>query len=243
VLAGCVSGVLLLSGMWTSYRGLLIVVIATLVPILACGLALHYPIRARGDRVYKVEEQHLDAGCLACLLTVYLFFVGQTGYLSYVVQQAVSRGMTFEKTIWSLALMKVSAGIWVLVAAHLHYEASKSREFLNLTIILSVAIVALYYCKHIAVFFLGLLAMEIALNRLSARLQAAVVAARSERAGRWLTGIMLLGAASGPPLTGFMISIGLDWAFVLGCVISGLGPLLWQQWCARNENVAGSLWT
>ena len=69
-----------------------------------------------------------------------------------------------------------------------------------------------------------------ALNKLSARLQAAVVAAWPEFAGRWLTGVMLLGAASGPPLNGFMISIGLDEAFVVICVLSAVGPLAWHQW-------------
>jgi hypothetical protein len=82
-----------------------------------------------------------------------------------------------------------------------------------------------------------LLAIEMALNKLSARLQASVVAAWPEFGGRWLTGIMLLGAASGPPLNGFAIGIGLDGAFVLICILSALCPLLWQQWRSHNVNV------
>src|SRR5262249_32035872 len=152
----------------------------------------------------------LDVALLAGLLTVYLFFVGQTGYLSYAVQQAVGRGMSFESTVLSLALMKISAGIWVLCSSCVGYDDRKSTRFGYLTGVLIIAIVALFYSKHIMVFFLALLAIEMSLNKLSARLQAAVVVVWPEFTGRWLTGIMLLGAASGPPLNGMMISVGLD---------------------------------
>src|SRR5262249_34389295 len=148
--------------------------------------------------------QHLKIGPSVGLLTVYLFFAGQTGYLSYAVQQAVGRGMSFEGTTLSLALMKMSAAIWVLLSACAGYEDRKSARFGNLTVSLIVAIVALFFSRHIVVFFLALLVIEMALNKLSARLQAAVVAARPETSGRWLTAIMLLGAASGPPLNGLM---------------------------------------
>src|SRR5262249_32306309 len=102
-------------------------------------------------------------------------------------------------------------------------------------------IFALSYSRHIVVFFLALLAIEMALNRLSARLQAAVVAARPEFAGQWLTGVMLLGAASGPPLNGFMISIGLESAFLWIWVPSALGPLVWRHWSTSRTNIVQPL--
>jgi hypothetical protein len=242
IFAGCVSGVLQLFGMLASYRDLLTVIAIALAPVIALGMALHRPVNVRDSYVYKKAER-LEVRSFAELLMVYLFFVGQTGYLSYAVQQAVGRGMTFESTALSLALMKISAGIWVLCSACVGYYDPKSTRFWYLTVVLIVAIVVLFYGSHVVVFFLALLAIEMAFNKLSARLQAAVVAARPEFTGRWLTGIMLLGAASGPPLNGFMISIGLDGAFVLICVFSALGPLLWQQWSAYRVYMVESLRT
>jgi hypothetical protein len=215
--------------MLISYRDLLIVIVIAVAPIVAIGTILHHPLSGGASYVSK-RAQRLEVGSIAGLLIVFLFFVGQTGYLSYAIQQAVGRGMTFEVTAMSLALMKISAGIWVLCSSCVGYEDPKSVRFLNLTLLLIAAIVALFYSRHIVIFFLALLAMEMAVNKLSARLQAAVVAAWPEFAGRWLTGVMLLGAASGPPLNGFMISIGLDEAFVAICVLSAVGPLVWHQW-------------
>jgi len=197
--------------------------------MVALGTILHRPVNGEVSYIYK-KAQRLEIGSIAGLLIVLLFFVGQTGYLSYAIQQAVGRGMTFEVTAMSLALMKISAGIWVLFSSCVGNEDPKNTRFLNLTLVLIAAIVALFYSRHVLIFFLALLAIEMALNKLSARLQAAVVAAWPEFAGRWLTGVMLLGAASGPPLNGFMISIGLDEAFVVICVLSAVGPLAWHQW-------------
>jgi len=151
--------------------------------------------------------------------------------------------MTFEITALSLALMKISAGIWVLYSSCMGYEDPKSTRFWYLTLVLIVAIVTIFYSRHGVIFFLALLAIEMALNKLSARLQAAVVAAWPEFIGRWLTAIVLLGAASGPPLNGFMISIGLDRAFVLICVLTALGPLFWQQWSIYRVNMVGTVGT
>ena len=229
IFAGCVSGMLQLSGMLTSYLNLLIVIVTALTPMVALGTILHRPVNGEVSYIYK-KVQRLEIGSIAGLLIVLLFFVGQTGYLSYAIQQAVGRGMTFEVTAMSLALMKISAGIWVLFSSCVGNEDPKNTRFLNLTLVLIAAIVALFYSRHVLIFFLALLAIEMALNKLSARLQAAVVAAWPEFAGRWLTGVMLLGAASGPPLNGFMISIGLDEAFVVICVLSAVGPLAWHQW-------------
>jgi hypothetical protein len=237
--AGCVSGMLQLSGTLTSYRNLLTLIIITLVPMLILGIVLHKHLDGReGHECRKVRR--LEIGSFAGLLTTYLFFVGQTGYLAYAVQQAVGRGMTFESTALCLALMKILAGVWILCSAHLGREATGTTKFWNLTLILIAAIVALSYSRDIVVFFLGLLAMEMALNKLSARLQAAIVAVRPESTGRWLTGVMLLGAACGPPLNGFMISIGLEGVFILIAVLSALGPLLWQILYASTASMMES---
>jgi hypothetical protein len=235
IFSGCVSGVLQLCGMLASYSDLLTVMIIAVAPMVALGAVLHHPVKGRESYVYE-RVQRLEVGSIAGLLIVYLFFVGQTGYLSYAIQQAIGRGITLEVTVLSLALMKVSAGIWVICSSCVGEEDQKNTRFWKLTLVLIVAIVALFYTRHVAVFFLSLLAIEMALNKLSARLQAAVVVAGPEFTGRWLTAVMLLGAASGPPLNGLMISIGLDEVFVVICVLSALAPLLWRQWRIHRVN-------
>jgi hypothetical protein len=240
ILAGSVSGTLQIFGMLTSYRDLVTLISMILVPLLTWGIMLHQPAGGREVNKYKTVR-HFEIGALSGLITVYLFFVGQTGYLAYVVQQAVAHGMTLEGTTLCLALMKISAGVWILCSAQLGNEDARSTRFWNLTLILIGAIFTVSYSRYIVVFFLALLAIEMALNKLSARLQAAVVAARPEFTGQWLTGVMLLGAASGPPLNGFLISIGLERAFVWICVLSALGPLVWRLWSASRANMVEPL--
>jgi len=242
IFAGCVSGMLQLCFRLASYGDLITAIVISLVPMVAFGMVLYHPVNVRASYVYK-RAQRLHIGSFAALLVVYLFFAGQTGYLSYAVQQAVGRGMTFEVTAMALALMKFLAGIWVICSSCLGHEDPKGTRFCNLTLVLVGAIVALFYSRDMVILFVALLAIEMALNKLSARLQAVVVTAWPEFGGRWLTGIMLLGAASGPPLNGFMISIELDGAFVLICAISALGPLLWQQWNIYRMNTVETVGT
>jgi hypothetical protein len=235
IFGGCVSSALQLTGMLVSYRDLLTVVVLAVILMLTFGVMLHQPVEggARNSNKASRFEFRSSAG----LLTVYFFFVGQTGFLAYVVQQAIGRGMHFGSIALSLALMKLAAGVWIIFFAHSEAEGPKITRFGALSFILIAAVVALAYTREMAVFFLALLAKELALNKLSARLQSAVVALRPEFAGRWLTGVMLLGAASGPPLNGLMISIGLGDAFVAVCVLSALGPLLWQRWSASRARM------
>ena len=242
IFAGCVSGLLQLCFRLASYGDLVTVIVISLVPIIVSGMVLYQPANVRAGYVCK-KVQRIQTGAFAGLLIVFLFFAGQTGYLSYALQQAVGRGMTFEVTAMSLALMKLSAGIWVICSSSAGHEDSKSTRFCNLTLVLACSIVALFYSGHIVIFFVALLVIEMALNKLSSRFQAAVVAEWPEFTGRWLSGIMLLGAASGPPLNGVMISIGLDGAFVLICVLSTFGPLIWQYWNIYRANTVGTVRT
>src|SRR5262245_19078143 len=128
--------------------------------MLVCGIVVHRPINSRNSYSYK-KVRRLDIGSLAGLVTVYLFFVGETGYLSFAVQQAIARGMIFENAALSLALIKSLAGIVVIYSAYVGYEDAKSTRYWNLTVIIIIAIISLYYSRHIVVFFLALLAIEV----------------------------------------------------------------------------------
>ena len=59
------------------------------------------------------------------LATVYFFFVGQTGFLAYVIQQALAREMNLNDTVWSLAAVKFAAGRWLIGVAFLEFGATR----------------------------------------------------------------------------------------------------------------------
>ena len=232
ILAGAIASLLQVSNAFASYRSLLIELAPIVALILVCGILLHRPVEA--DRANTTSEGgRWTFRQVSGLATVFFFFVGQTGFLAYVVQQALDRGMSFADTAWSMVGMKFAAGVWLLAVAVFEFSKMQKARFLYLSVLLTAGILTVFFSRSVAVFFLGLVLYEITLNTLSARLQSAVVAARPQFAGPWLTGVILLGAAIGPPLNGLAIGMGLQSAFILVSVLAALGPLLWQQ-CDRS---------
>jgi hypothetical protein len=228
LLAGSVSGLLQTTNAFSSYRALLSQLIVIFVPILACGIML-YGSAGGQTGIDSSDESPWTVKQVSGFAAVYFFFIGQTGFLAYVIQQALARGMTLHDTVWAMAAMKVAAGVWLLGILVFEFQRRGRERFLHQAFTLVSAILIVFYSRDIIVFFLGLLIFEITLNNLSARLQSAVVAARPELTGPWLTGVILLGAAAGPPLNGLAISFGLEGAFILISVLSALGPLLWWR--------------
>ena len=168
-------------------------------------------------------------GQLSGLAAIYFLFVGLTGFLAYVVQQALTRGMIFEDMVWSIAAMKVATGIWLLGTAMIENQRPENDRFFHHAIVLALAIVVVFHSHTVILFFCGLLIFELAFNSLSTRIKAAVVAAGPQFSGPWLTGVILLGAATGPVLNGCAISLGLEGAFILLSILSAFGPALWQR--------------
>jgi hypothetical protein len=229
IAAGLVSGLLQANNLLVSYANLLMALILIAIPMLSLGIMLYrHEDGSMGVREYnKISSWSIARS--SGLVIVYCFFVGQTGFIAYIIQQAIGRGMTLDSTVWSLAAMKLAAGFWILCSTYLGSEDRRNTQFLSVSLLLVGAIVALAYSRDTVVFFSAFLMLEVSLNKLSARLQAAVVAARPDFSGPWLTGVMLLGAASGPPLNGLMISRGLEAGFVAVAVLSALAPLLWLR--------------
>jgi hypothetical protein len=229
ILAGCVSSFLQATKAFASYRALLFELILVLIPILICGIILHRPVAEERTKAKFAEGTRWTIRQFSGLATVYLFFVGQTGFLAYVIQQALAREMNFNDTVWSLAAVKFAAGLWLIGVAFLGFGMQRKEQFLYVGIVLISAMLTISYTLSIVVFFVALLVFEVTLNTLSARLQAAVVAARPQFAGQWLTGVILLGAATGPPLNGLAISSGLAGIFLVISLLSALAPLIWRQ--------------
>ena len=104
------------------------------------------------------------------LLVVVVVFVGQVGFLSYVVQEART-GVEFAA--WVLGGVKAVAGVVLLVWAL--RQAEEAHGLLGLGVMLGACVVLASVVQSVMLLVVALLAFEISFNILSARLQARVV--------------------------------------------------------------------
>ncbi len=242
VLAGTVAGALQGSNAFASYGSILIVLCAIFGLVLCSGLALYRPGNVQAPRPRQAPPGRSTLSQIAGLGTVFLLFVGQTGFLTYAVQGAVGRGMALADAAWAVAGMKVIAGIALLLLARGGLQEKQRTRFLELGLLLAASLVAIAYAGTPAVFFLGLLGFELGLNILAARLQGKVVEAAPQFAGRWLTGTILLGAAAGPALHGVALGISSANLFLYVAVGSALIPALWASLrSATNQRAQATL--
>jgi hypothetical protein len=163
------------------------------------------------------------------LLVVLVLFVGQIGFLSYVVQEARTG---IESAAWVLGAVKIAAGGVLLVWAL--RQAEDARGLLGLGAALAACVVLASAVQGVVLLVAALLAFEISFNILSARLQARVVTTGPLHARLWLTAAISLGAAIGPPLRGVLIADGLDAWFVALAAGTALAPALWS--CLRSTS-------
>lgn len=233
ILAGVVSALLLFSNVLASYHALTFDLVLILVPILTLGNMM---LRVRSATTEfadcPVESQNRSpwtSRSIFGFITLYLFFVGQIGFFTYVIQQSVDRGLSLQHTIWSMSAMKFAAGIAIFAISIYELEKRGKEQFLLAVLLLNFSILVLSQTQSIVFFVLGFLLFEISLNSLSARLQSEVVRESPNLTGRWLTGVILLGAATGPPLNGLAILYGMEKIFVSFVLISATLPFIWQQ--------------
>jgi hypothetical protein len=221
-LAGAAAGALQWTAGLASYREMLVVLIAVFSLILIVGIALHHPIEPQR----RILEKDAQAGTLkyVALAIVFVLFVGQSGLLAYVIQGATERGIVLRDASWALAVMKVAAGVCLLMLARKGLQNRQNPRFAELGAVLAISNFVVATTTDPIVFFLGLLGLEIGFNLLSARLQARVSDIAPYFGGQWLVATMLLGAASGPALHGLAIGVGSDAAFVAFAMLSALVP-------------------
>src|SRR5262245_6145438 len=129
ILAGSVSGVLQMSAAFISYNDLWSQLVLILVPILVCGLVMYRPAGESRATIENAPGGTWTGGQLSGLAAIYFLFVGLTGFLAYVVQQALTRGMIFEDMVWSIAAMKVATGIWLLGTAMIEKQRRENDRF------------------------------------------------------------------------------------------------------------------
>jgi hypothetical protein len=158
------------------------------------------------------------------LLVVLVLFIGQIGFLSYVVQEARTG---IESATWVLGAVKVAAGGVLLVWAL--RQAEDARGLLGLGVVLGACVLPASAVQGVVLLVVALLAFEISFNILSARLQARVVTTGALDARLWLTAAISLGAAIGPPVRGLFIAGGVDIWFVALAAATSLAPAIWSR--------------
>jgi len=221
-LAGVAAGALQWTASLASYGQMLVVLLAVFGLVLLVGVALHRPI----EPPRRIQEKDAQAGTLkyVALGIVFVLFVGQSGLLAYAVQGATSRGIVFSDASWALALMKITAGLCLLMLARKGLQNRENPRFVELGILLAASNWIVATSSGLPAFFAGLLGLEIAFNLLSARLQARVADIAPFFGGQWLVATMLLGAASGPALHGLAIRLDADGAFTVFAMLSAMIP-------------------
>ena len=228
VLAGSVAGFLQAADVLTSYGAIVTALCLIFAFVLGAGIALYRPGRAAPSA---------RAAAPACpppvqfggLASGFLLMVGQIGFLAYAVQGAVAHGIALADAAWAVAGMKCGAGIALLSIAHKGLDDKRRPRFLELGLLLAAGIVAVSCARTPAMFFLGLLVFEVALDFLSARLQGKVAETAPQFAGRWLTGTLLFGAAVGPILHGALLGADAGAWFLAFAIGTALVPALWTR--------------
>lgn len=167
------------------------------------------------------------SGDLSGLFVVFLFFVGQPGFWAYSMQSAAARGLELQYAAWVMAAVKIVSALTLLRRPTSGDLGSSLANLLASGVSIGGGIYLMSSANTVVTFFIGFLLWEVALNLVSARLQGLVVAANPMVAGAWITGAMLLGAATGPVVHGAMIAWGAELTFLSYSALSGLFPLMW----------------
>jgi hypothetical protein len=143
--------------------------------------------------------------------------------------------MATTDAVWMLAFAKVVAGASLIIACCVGARREgQDGRLLPFALLLALGTVVIFLSRDKLVLFAGLLTWEIAVNNLSARLQAAVVRHAPQFAGKWLNLAILLGIATGPSINGFLISQGVGYVYV---VFAALAPLALPVWHSRVGDV------
>ncbi|MCZ8254184.1 MAG: hypothetical protein O9327_00715 [Polaromonas sp.] len=168
-------------------------------------------------------------------MVVFAFFAGQPGFWAYAMQSASQRNLDLRDAAFVIAASKIISAVVLIYSSKKNPQASGLPGLVGLGCAVAAGIFTMTYSSAVTAFFVGFLLWELALNVLSARLQGIVVAASPGHAGVWITGAILLGAATGPIVHGAAIGGGVAPVFILYAALSGLVPFFWAWTKARSQ--------
>lgn len=237
IVAGCAAIGVRLTGAFASYDSVVIALIILIAALSAAGLTLYRDATTARSIASVTQRAGSTLTGMTGLAAILLLFIGQTGFLAYVLQSATDRGMLLAYTAFALAGMKIATGAWLVFSARHNIAVSRSSHILAVGALLGISVLIASATEQIAAFFLALLLFELAFNTLASAIQAKVMLAAAPGRRTWLTATVLIGAALGPPLNGAMISLALGNYFVVLAAISAFAPALWAWFLQRNSPV------
>lgn len=190
------------------------------------GLLQFRPLAAAADSA-EGGGGNVRLAAFAGLAVLWLFFVGQTGLLGYVLVNAARQGLGLVDAAWAFAAVKLTAALGLALLNRKNLPGSVDGQFLVLGIALACGGYAMTISASAGAFFITFAIFEICFNAVAARLQGAVSGLAASLSGRWIAATALLGAAVGPPLHGYAIGVGAEIAFQVLAAVSALLPALW----------------
>ena len=229
VLAGGMTAALVLRHSLGSYTSFLVTVSAVFSCLLMVGILFYRPVLTIARPNTKRLNHHKQGWPLLGFALIFLLFIGQSGFLAYVVQNAIARGMSAAEATWAIVAMKTTAGFGLFFLALNSEQRRRPDRLLAIGTSLAVALVLSSGAKMLPLFLLSLLIYEMTFNILSARFQAHLADRDRHLAGQWLTATILLGAAIGPPMHGAAIHTDLAVYFLVLAGISAILPGMWMR--------------
>lgn len=176
----------------------------------------------------------LPVGVKAGFLVLFVLFVGQHGLWAFAVKGAQQRGLVLENMMWAIALCKFAGAAVVLGSGWSGAKTSARPPVLVPAIAVAGGGACVAMSTQAPVFWAGLLFWEVGMNVLSARLQAILAQQSPRSAGMWMTSAIFLGAAGGPALAGWTVSVELFGVFAMFGVATALVPWLWTLALSRR---------
>jgi hypothetical protein len=202
----------------SSYTMTLVVLAATLGFLLTTGIGLQLPIRPPPPKERTREERRTEYLVQGI---IFFLFVGQNGMLTYVLQQANERGLTFGQVLWALAIIKMAGGLILLTLRQ------RKINIWVLAILLAGANITVATTPDVTMFVLGLLLLDLTFCLMAPKLQALAATIAPIFAGQWSLAILLLGGAAGSLLHGYAITVGFPFEYL--AVASALLPLVLRK--------------
>lgn len=235
IVASGVIVALTLFGGQKSYSAFAYFLIGAFVLAACMGLALYRTIAATPSGATGGAGAAPARRNWSGLVIVFAFFAGQPGFWAYAMQSASQRNLDLRDAAFVIAVSKIISAAVLVYSSKKNPQASGLLGLVGLGCAVAAGIFTMTYSSAVAAFFVGFLMWELALNVLSARLQGIVVADSPGHAGVWITGAILLGAATGPIIHGAAIGGGIAPVFILYAALSGLFPFFWAWVKARQQ--------
>ena len=237
LVAGCFTAILASSGADYTYDTLICILVFGFAIILGIGHFFYKPLAnsiqpedanptfATNATNGKIAKTFPQSTAVFALIVLFFLFVGQTGFITFALQDAINRGFDRQEVLYAMIGMKICAGIFLIMVARFGGSNQSALYFAPMGIILVIGLAVTSRSTELIMLFIGLLAFEIAFNDMSAKFQGRIVFIGYVASGRWLNAVIMIGAVCGPLVHGFAIASGAGSTFIIFAAGAAMLPL------------------